>query len=370
MAKARWDLLRPGRYMMPSIQTIAGCPENCSFCSVWVTEGRKPRQRLAGKVIAEANELYNLGYRYIVFADDNFNPATKARIARESSPATRKYLEQLREDRLRFFDEYHRNVPPNLYAFTQMTAELLEDEEYLAAMRDKMRIRTALIGVESFSEAGLESANKQWNPSGMKMVETIRAIQDRGILVLASFICGLESDTVASLQSLRRFAVDCGPALAQFTIYSPYPGTKDFHEMMRDRDNAANPLYTPKHKTRIVREQFWLDPGRRVHTVEFGNLKSEEVLRENAGCWREFYSAAAILCRLRSGVGKNWPAGGKLAYFILCLVFKRVYSEHGVSADSVQRGKTSIFTKALIKTGVAVYGTFFRRRRIPFKVEV
>src|SRR5215831_4938049 len=46
MVKARWSLLDPTRYLFPSVQTVAGCPENCSFCSVWVTEGRQPRLRL------------------------------------------------------------------------------------------------------------------------------------------------------------------------------------------------------------------------------------------------------------------------------------------------------------------------------------
>ena len=71
LLKARWDLLDPRQYMFPTVQTVAGCPENCSFCSVWVTDGRQPRQRLTSKIIEEVNELYHLGFRYIVFADDN-----------------------------------------------------------------------------------------------------------------------------------------------------------------------------------------------------------------------------------------------------------------------------------------------------------
>ena len=46
LLKPRWDLIDPTRYIFPSVQTVAGCPENCSFCSVWVTEGRQPRMRL------------------------------------------------------------------------------------------------------------------------------------------------------------------------------------------------------------------------------------------------------------------------------------------------------------------------------------
>src|SRR5262245_12098112 len=46
MLKARWDLVDPTKYLFPSVQTVAGCPERCGFCSVWVTEGRQPRLRL------------------------------------------------------------------------------------------------------------------------------------------------------------------------------------------------------------------------------------------------------------------------------------------------------------------------------------
>ena len=70
-------------------------------------------------------------------------------------------FEKLREERLRFFEEYDRLVPKDMYAFAQMTIEATSDEEYLRAMYKKMRIRTALIGVESFSEEGLKSAGKE-----------------------------------------------------------------------------------------------------------------------------------------------------------------------------------------------------------------
>ncbi|HJZ67205.1 MAG TPA: radical SAM protein, partial [Blastocatellia bacterium] len=171
LMKARWNLLDPTKYMFATVQTVAGCPENCSFCSVWVTDGRQPRQRLSEKIIEEANELYEMGFRHIAFADDNFNPATLGRIAREPSTQKRTDLERVREERLRFFDEYDRRVPEDLFSMTQMTSEVVTDEEYLSAMHDKMRIRAALIGVESFSDAGLASANKQWNPVGQKMVD-------------------------------------------------------------------------------------------------------------------------------------------------------------------------------------------------------
>jgi radical SAM superfamily enzyme YgiQ (UPF0313 family) len=367
LLKAKWELLDPKKYMLATVQTIAGCPESCSFCSVWVTDGRTPRQRLSDKIIEEVNQLYELGFRYIVFADDNFNPATLGRIAREPSRHKRKELEQIREARLRFFDEYDRSVPKNLFAFTQMTSEVVSDEEYLSAMYHKMRIRTSLLGVESFSQEGLESANKRWNPVGREMVKTIQTIQERGILVLSSIICGLESDTIQTIKTMCKFAKESGTILAQFTIYGPYPGTKDYYEMMKDRKNHEKSGLLPKHRTQILYDRFWLEPKKPVYLIKHPNMSSDELLKENKQCWDSFYSVKEIYKRTRMDIPKSWPLAGKITYVLLCIVFKRVYAGHGVSADSVQK-KKGILTKALIKIGADVYSYFFRQKKVGFRV--
>ena len=56
-ASARWDLLPEGRYMWASVQTVRGCPKHCSFCSVWKTDGQRPRQRTVDAVIGEIVDL-------------------------------------------------------------------------------------------------------------------------------------------------------------------------------------------------------------------------------------------------------------------------------------------------------------------------
>src|SRR6202167_667141 len=73
---ARWDLAPRASYMWASVQTVRGCPKHCSFCSVWRTDGQKPRQRTADPVIREIVQLRRLGYRFIALADDNFYPIT------------------------------------------------------------------------------------------------------------------------------------------------------------------------------------------------------------------------------------------------------------------------------------------------------
>jgi radical SAM superfamily enzyme YgiQ (UPF0313 family) len=364
LLRARWDLLDPKRYMFPTVQTVAGCPENCSFCSVWVTDGRQPRQRLTSKIIEEVNELYDLGFRYIVFADDNFNPATLGRIAREPSPQKRKELEQIREQRLRFFDEYDRSVPRNLFAFTQMTVEVTSDHEYLSAMYEKMRIRAALIGVESFSEEGLRSANKLWNPTGQKMVETIQKIQDAGILVLSSIICGLESDTVQTIRTMRKFALESGSILAQFTFYHPYPGTKDFYEMIIDAKNRGKLNVVPKHKTRIPEERFWLKGLNEVDLIQHANISREDLLAENKTCWDVFYSVKEVVKRVLRGRPATWSLAGKFTYLLFCTAFQRIYGGQGMAADGVRRKRLGFLTKTIGRVGIATYNHFFRKEKV------
>jgi len=73
---ARWDLAPRDRYMWASVQTVRGCPKHCSFCSVWRTDGQKPRARASDVVIEEIVHLRRLGFRFIALADDNFYPVT------------------------------------------------------------------------------------------------------------------------------------------------------------------------------------------------------------------------------------------------------------------------------------------------------
>src|SRR6185295_18438731 len=104
---ARWDLLPNGRYMWASVQTVRGCPKHCSFCSVWRTDGQKPRQRDVNLVVREIVQLRRQGYRFIVLADDNFYPVTLADLAagdRRADKSRHATLTRLREERFELME--------------------------------------------------------------------------------------------------------------------------------------------------------------------------------------------------------------------------------------------------------------------------
>ena len=94
---ARWDLLPDGRYMWASVQTVRGCPKHCSFCSVWRTDGQKPRQRGVGQRRGRDRRAAPAqGFRFIALADDNFYPVTlDGSGAWRSGRATSRGCEQL-----------------------------------------------------------------------------------------------------------------------------------------------------------------------------------------------------------------------------------------------------------------------------------
>ena len=226
---ARWELLPQGRYMWGSVQTVRGCPKHCSFCSVWRTDGQKPRQRRVGAVIDEIVELRRRGFRFIALADDNFYPATVADLAmaeRQGNAARLEQLQALRAERFELMDRLA-HLPPDMVFFTQITMEAAEDAAFLDAMR-RANIKGALVGVEAVTPEGLKDVYKGFNDVGEALVTRLRTFRDHGVHVLGSFIFGLPSDRPSTFEATADIADRAGVAFAQFVMLTPYPGTVDF----------------------------------------------------------------------------------------------------------------------------------------------
>src|SRR5438128_6184281 len=118
--------------MWASVQTVRGCPKHCSFCSVWRTDGQRPRQRASDVVVEEIVQLRRLGFRFIALADDNFYPVTLSDLAMASRRADKTQYETLRQLRAERFALMARlaELPDDMIFFTQITMEAAEDPEF------------------------------------------------------------------------------------------------------------------------------------------------------------------------------------------------------------------------------------------------
>jgi radical SAM superfamily enzyme YgiQ (UPF0313 family) len=325
---ARWDVMKLDRYLLASIQTVRGCPKQCSFCSVWVQDGRVPRLRSNDAIVTELLYLYREGFRLVMFADDNFYPYTRADIEQAKTPEARRQLEEGYEERLDLLKRLAVDVPGDMHFCTQITMEVADDPEYLAAMK-RGRIAGALIGIETITEAGLLATKKLFNSSGAQLAPKLETIRRQGFpYILGSFIFGIESDTPESVEETIRFARDCGIALAQFIPMTPLPGTVDFHMLRRG-----------KKVLRLVKEDYdyWLDPQHPRILYEHPHLSAAEIESGIERAWRAFYSMSAILKRARH-FGLVGQPRKLLAYLVICRGLLTRYKRYGLSADSAARG--------------------------------
>jgi radical SAM superfamily enzyme YgiQ (UPF0313 family) len=175
---ARWDLAPRDKYMWASVQTVRGCPKHCSFCSVWRTDGQKPRPRTSDVVVREIVDLRRRGFRFIALADDNFYPVSLAdlRLAEQQGNTARvAELQGIRAERFELMSKLAK-LPKDMVFFTQITMEAGEDTDFLDAMR-KANIKGALVGVESATAEGLKAVFKDFNLSGDNLVKRLQTFK-------------------------------------------------------------------------------------------------------------------------------------------------------------------------------------------------
>ena len=332
-ARARWDLLPKGKYMWASVQTTRGCPKHCSFCSVWRTDGQKPRQRPFDPVIREIVDLRRQGIRFMTLADDNFYPVslTDLRLAREQNNFEKvAALEQIREEKFQLMRQLAEL--PDVVFFTQITMEAAEDPEYLDAMR-KAHILGALVGVEAVTAEGLKAVFKDFNLSGENLVNRLRVFRAHGVHILGSFIFGLPTDKPDTFEATRELAQKAHIAFAQFVMLTPLPGTIDFQRWEKELgDDAVKVNGVP-----VTR--YWLIPAhqRPKMMMPHPSMASEELRTRTQGVWDSFYSLPAIW--KRSEVTPNLRA--RLAFVFISKLYRQMYANTGIATDSARRKKAN-----------------------------
>ncbi|HEY3885864.1 MAG TPA: radical SAM protein, partial [Vicinamibacterales bacterium] len=326
---ARWELLPEGRYMWGSVQTVRGCPKHCSFCSVWRTDGQKPRQRQVDVVVAEIFELRKRGFRFVALADDNFYPVALADLAMAERQRNTERLEHLKALRAERFELMARlaELPSDMVFFTQITMEAAEDVAFLDAMR-RANIKGALVGVEAVTPEGLKDVYKSFNEAGDALVQRLRTFRDHGVHVLGSFIFGLPSDRPATFDATAEVAERAGLTFAQFVMLTPFPGTVDFDAWEKRMATGAAEV------AGIPITRHWLIPQAHRPKVYTPHpvMSADEIRGRTQAVWDRFYSFPRIWERSRC----TPTLRSRLAFVLISKLYRQMYANTGIATDSAR----------------------------------
>jgi radical SAM superfamily enzyme YgiQ (UPF0313 family) len=339
---ARWDLLPDGKYMWASVQTVRGCAKHCSFCSVWRTDGQKPRQRATDPVVDEIVELRRRGYRFIALADDNFYPVSFTDIKNAERQGNAEKVEQLKAIRAERFELMERlaELPHDMVFFTQITMEAAEDPSFLDAMF-KARIKGALVGVEAVTAEGLKHVYKDFNYSGENLIKQLRKFREHGVHVLGSFIFGLPSDRPDTFDATAALAQAADLTFAQFVMLTPFPGTVDFTKWEKGQGAELEPV------NGVPLSRYWLIPAheRPKMFMPHPMMSCGEIAERTQRVWDDFYSLKSIWKRsactptLRS----------RLAFLFVSKLYRQMYANTGISTDSARRQRSAKWARWLAK---------------------
>jgi len=198
----------------PNVQVIAsrGCPFGCIFCN-WPTTmygGTNYRTRNYMDVINEVEFLIKeYQFKAFYFDDDTFNIGNE-RIIQLCGELKKRNL----------------GVP-----WAAMARADTSDKETLKAMKDA-GIYAIKFGVESGVQEIVNASGK--NLDLEKVKESVKTCKELGIKVHLTFTFGLPGETKETIQKTVDFALALEPESVQFSIVTPFPGTKYFSQLSKN----------------------------------------------------------------------------------------------------------------------------------------
>jgi anaerobic magnesium-protoporphyrin IX monomethyl ester cyclase len=189
-----------------------GCPYKCVYCVVPNMNSAIYRQRSPESIVDEVEHIVdNYGVSGILFVDDNFTINI--------------------HNTMRFCEELMRRKIDILWWCQSRADTLLKHEE----MVDKMAqsgCYMVFLGLESPNERVLKSYNKKLK--GDEGEQVVKLLSKYGIKTMGSFMMGEIHETEEEVENTINYATHIDPTYAQFSILTPFPGTKLF-AMIKDR---------------------------------------------------------------------------------------------------------------------------------------
>ncbi len=214
----------PARHLLPmeryvdvfafgrSIQVITsrGCPFRCIFCCEAMLPG-KPGVRLRSheKVCDEIEHLITQYNPDEIYFDDSSFTVNKQHVI----------------DICRAMSVRGLNIQWSCMADAKVGDEVLEEMV-------KAGCRAIKFGVESADQEVLAGIPKHVNLNDVR--RTVEACRKLGVKTHATYMFGLPGETREKAMKTIDFALSLGTDTAQFSLATPYPGTR-FYEMVKEK---------------------------------------------------------------------------------------------------------------------------------------
>lgn len=283
---ARHDLLGSG-YAFGAIQTTRGCPMNCSFCSVTAFSGTRYRQRPISDVV---REFQMVSEKRVLVVDDSLIGTRREHIERAKELFHAMIKAKLRKEWV-----------------CQVTINFADDEE-LIALAKKAGCSGVFIGFESPEHEGLLELGKKFNLlKARDFRASVKRIQQHNILVVGSFMIGLDIDEQGIGKHIADVSSQYGVDILNVLFLTPFPGTRLWGQM--------------RSEERIALDTFpedWKYYTLTYPVARYKNFSMESIIHEMISCNRNFYSMQRIIlrvCRCFLKLRKPWISlVGNLSY--------------------------------------------------------
>lgn len=277
-----YDFIGKDEYLYCNvIHTSRGCPFKCDFCYNSSKEHRYINRNIEDVI----KDIEAVNSKHVMFIDDNFVGNLEW---------TKKFLNAIK--------------PMNIKWNAAVSINIAYNDELLDLMKE-CGCQSLFIGFESINPSSISDVHKVQNNIG-NYEKAIKAIHDRGMMIHASFVFGLDGDTKETFKATLDWIVKNKIETVTSHILTPYPGTALYDRL--------------KNENRIISDDLSLYNTASV-VFKPNNLSKEELYSGYIWMYKEIYSLKNIFKRIPE---KN---DQKAAYFL----YNLFYRKYGKIADFI-----------------------------------
>jgi radical SAM superfamily enzyme YgiQ (UPF0313 family) len=265
-----WDLINPRDYFLPGsliskdtavLTCTRGCPFSCTFCSAWITAGKKIRKRSVKNILEEIDYLHkNYGIKIFDIPDENFT-------------FDKEFVKEFCLSVINSGRRFEFFLPNGVRLDTV-------DCEILHLMRKAGFRREIAVGIESGSERILRLMKKNLDIETVK--EKIKLLNQAGFRPIGYFILGFPGETKEDIEKTLKLALELELYAAAFTPFAPMPGTEATNELFKKGELPSDFDFTEITTDRIS----YAPQG--MSKEELDRIRKKALLRFNLR-WRSLF---------------------------------------------------------------------------------